>query len=122
MKRYIYIAFGIICVGTASVGVVVPGLPTTPLLLLASWLFYRSSPRLQRWLLNSRLGVYIRNYERRGGMTRHTKVSVCLLMATMVSISSLLLIKVLWVRILVGIMGVIGLIVVTFFVPNAKDI
>lgn len=108
------------CVGAGSVGVVVPGLPTTPLLLLASWLFYRSSPRLQEWLLASRLGSYIRDYHRRGGMTRRTKVGVCLLMATMVSISSLLLIKVLWVKILVGILGIVGLVVVSFFVPNAN--
>ena len=72
---------------------VVPGLPTTPLVLAASWFFYRSSPRLQEWLLNSPLGARIRNYQRRGGMTRRTKVGVCLLMATMVSISALLLIK-----------------------------
>lgn len=50
-----------------------PGLPTTPFLLLASWLFYRSSPRLQQWLLDSRLGKYIRSYHSLGGMTATQK-------------------------------------------------
>lgn len=69
MKRIIYITIGLICVGLGVLGVIMPGLPTTPFLLLASWLFYRSSPRLQQWLLGSWLGKYIRSYHRHGGMT-----------------------------------------------------
>lgn len=69
MKRYLYVGLGLVAVGLGALGVVVPGLPTTPFLLLASWLFYRSSPKLQQWLLRSWLGKYIRGYQRRGGMT-----------------------------------------------------
>ena len=69
MKRYLYVGLGLVAVGLGALGVVVPGLPTTPFLLLASWLFYRSSPKLQQWLLRSWLGQYIRGYQRRGGMT-----------------------------------------------------
>lgn len=121
MKRNLYIFIGIICVAAGALGVVVPGLPTTPLLLAASWLFYRSSPALQRRLLASRLGIYIRNYERRGGMMRRTKVWVCLLMTAMVALSSLVLIEPLAIKILVGCLGIIGLAVVIFWVPNAKE-
>lgn len=121
MKRNLYILIGIICVAAGALGVVVPGLPTTPLLLAASWLFYRSSPALQRRLLASRLGIYIRNYERRGGMTRTTKIGVCLFMTAMVALSSLVLIEPLAIKILVGCLGIVGLAVVIFWVPNAKE-
>ena len=121
MKRALYITLGILCVVAGAIGVVVPGLPTTPLVLAASWFFYRSSPRLQEWLLNSPLGARIRNYQRRGGMTRRTKVGVCLLMATMVAISALLLIKPLAIKIVVGCLGIVGLVVVIFWVPNARE-
>ena len=121
MKRTLYIIIGVICVAAGALGIVVPGLPTTPLLLAASWLFYRSSPALQRRLLASRLGVYIRNYERRGGMMSRTKVWVCLLMTAMVLLSSLVLIKPIAIKIFVGCLGLIGLAVVIFWVPNARE-
>ncbi len=39
MKRYIYIVLGLLAVGLGALGVVVPGLPTTPFLLLTVVLF-----------------------------------------------------------------------------------
>ena len=97
MKRIVYIVLGLICVGLGALGVVVPGLPTTPFLLLASWLFYRSSPRLQEWLLQSWLGTYIRNYRRRGGMTVAQKAGACGIMVAMVLLSTFVFIpKVPW--------------------------
>lgn len=101
-------------------GVVVPGLPTTPLLLATSWLFYRSSPHLREWLLGSRLGVYIRDYERRGGMRRGTKIFVVGFMCAMVACSIIFFIHNPLVDWIVGIAGAVGSLVVIFKVPNAK--
>ena len=122
MKKYLYILLGLVAVGLGALGVVVPGLPTTPFLLLASWLFYRSSPRLQQWLLDSWLGKYIRSYHRRGGMTVAQKAGASGMMVVMVLLST-------WVfipegsvaRIIVPITGAVGLLVVIFAVPNAKN-
>lgn len=121
MKRGLYISLGVLCVALGAVGVVLPGLPTTPFLLAASWLFYRSSPRLQEWLLGSSLGIYIRNYHKRGGMTRRTKVMVVLLMATMVGCSIHFFIASPTVDYIVAGAGIVGCLVVIFKVPNAKS-
>lgn len=122
MKRALYIVFGLLCVGLGALGVVVPGLPTTPFLLLASWLFYRSSPRLQEWLLQSWLGVYIRNYHRRGGMTATQKAGACGIMIVMVLLSTFAFIPAGSVaRIIVPIVGAVGVLTVVFAVPNAKE-
>ena len=122
MKRIIYIVLGLICVGLGALGVVVPGLPTTPFLLLASWLFYRSSPRLQEWLLHSWLGTYIRSYRRRGVMTIAQKVGACGIMVAMVLLSTFVFIpKGSVARIIVPIAGAIGVLTVVFAVPNAKE-
>lgn len=122
MKRYLYIVLGLVAVGLGALGVVVPGLPTTPFVLLASWLFYRSSPRLQQWLLSSWLGKYIRNYQQRGGMTVTQKAGAVGIMTTMVLLSALVFIPTGSVaRIIVLVAGFVGALTVIFFVPNAKN-
>lgn len=98
MKLF-YILLGSIAVVLATIGIFVPGLPTTPLVLLASWCFYRSSPRLRAWLLQSFLGKYIREY-----------IS-----------STIFFIDALAIRIIVWVAGLIGCIVVGFVVPKAKE-
>ena len=59
-----WFVLGIFFLGTALVGIVVPLLPTTPLVLLAAGCFAKSSPRTYRWLLeNERFGPMIENWE-----------------------------------------------------------
>lgn len=48
--RAALIGFGGLNVGLAFVGVILPGLPTTPFLLVAVWAFARSSRRFHDWL------------------------------------------------------------------------
>lgn len=63
MKKYIYISLGIFFVILGAIGIVTPGLPGTPFLLLATFLFSRSSSKLNDMLLKNKvLGRYISNY------------------------------------------------------------
>lgn len=119
--RYIFICLGCLAVILGSIGVVVPGLPTTPLVLFASWCFYKSSLRLRNWLLQSFLGKYIKDYTRRGGLTTRKRIYIILLMATMVTISTVFFIENMIVRIVVWAAGLVGCIVVGFVVPKAKE-
>ena len=89
-KRPIYFAAGCLFVGLAALGLALPLLPTTPFLLLASSCFIRSSPRAQRWLLNSRLfGPMIRDWHHHRAVRRPVKwlaviVVLCVLGFTLV--------------------------------------
>ena len=67
------------------------------------------------------LGKYIREYRDKGGLTLRKRISIILLMATMVAVSTIFFIKTLPIRIIVWVAGAIGCIVVGFVVPKAKE-
>lgn len=121
IKKYLFVALGSLCVVLGAIGVFVPGLPTTPFLLLASWLFYRSSNRLRDKLLSSRLGKYVREYERNKGLTMAGKISAIAMMTVMSSVSIIFFIHVIWVKILVGLFALSGFFCVVFIVPTVKE-
>lgn len=121
IKKYLFVALGSLCVVLGAIGVFVPGLPTTPFLLLASWLFYRSSNRLRDKLLSSRLGKYVREYERNKGLTMAGKISAIAMMTVMSSVSIIFFIHVIWVKILVGLFALSGFFCVGFIVPTVKE-
>lgn len=63
MRKTIYFSLGCLCLITGIIGIILPILPTTPLLLAGAWFFARSSPKFHDWLLDHPLlGHYIRDY------------------------------------------------------------
>ncbi|MGE0062114.1 MAG: YbaN family protein [Xanthobacteraceae bacterium] len=72
--RRLYLALGLACVATGFVGAFLPVLPTTPFLILAAACFARSSPRLERWLLDHpRFGPALRAWREHGAIPRSAK-------------------------------------------------
>lgn len=122
ITRILYIIGGTLSLALAIFGIVLPGLPTTPFALLSAYLYAKSSRKLYNWLLKNKiLGPRIKNYHKRNGVTRKGKIGIIIFMWTMVCISSFLIIKIIPLRILILSLGLIGAIVVWFFVPTAKD-
>jgi len=69
---FMTIGFLILIGGVA--GYVVPGLPGTPLLLVAAWLFSMSNERLYRWMTTNRwFGQTIADYRAGLGISRRVK-------------------------------------------------
>lgn len=120
--RALYMTGGTISLALGIIGIFVPGLPTTPFVLLSAALYAKSSEKLYNWLLDNKfLGPRIKNYQRQKGVTLKGKYRIIALMLSMVLISSLLILKILVLKIIIISAGVIGAIVVRFIVPTAKE-
>ena len=98
--RYAYAGFGLACVGAGTVGIVVPGWPTTVFFIVALWAFKRSSPRLEHWLLDHRIvGPTLREWDEHKVVRPRTKRIAIATLWVMIAISVLLISK-LWVKLL----------------------
>lgn len=95
--RWMLIGAGLICVGLGALGILLPGLPTTPFLLLAAYCFARSSEHFHSWLINHRwFGNYVRNFEEGRGMTRRAKATTLLFMWLSFGFTIILFVPVVW--------------------------
>lgn len=79
---------GIIALALGIIGIFLPGLPTTPFVLLAAACFVRASPRAYAWLLNHKLfGPSLRDWEQHRSIPRRAKIIGLTMMAISVSTS-----------------------------------
>ena len=122
LKKILWIFLGLFFVGLGAVGVVLPGLPTTPFLILAAACFIRSSQKLYDWLIqNKTFGPYLKDYREGKGIPRKAKILAVVMITVFVSYSVFFAIESFALKIAVGTLGLIGLIYVLFKVPVAKD-
>lgn len=74
MKKIAYLLVGCISLLTGIVGIVLPLVPTTPLLLLAGFCFARSSKKFEVWLRNSKIyDFYVSDYAETKSIPRERK-------------------------------------------------
>lgn len=99
-------AAGYLCVALGVVGAFLPLLPTTPLILLAFWLFYRSSPRAKEWLLNQRiLGKIVKNYAENKGIPLHAKILAISMIWLSIGYAAIFVTSLLWLRIVLAVIA-----------------
>lgn len=74
ISRILWTLLGCVGLALGAVGAVLPLLPAFPFLLLAAFGFARSSPRLHRWFVGTRLyRQNLESYVQGRGMTRQAK-------------------------------------------------
>ena len=109
LLKWLFMLLGLLFLALALLGVLLPGLPTTPFLLLAAGCFSKSSSRLYNWLLNNRLfGPMIRDWETHRSISRRVRNIAIGSMLLMGGISIFFILDQIFIQLLVGSMVLVG--------------
>ncbi|MBB74611.1 MAG: hypothetical protein CMJ75_08865 [Planctomycetaceae bacterium] len=87
-RRLLYLALAALFFALGLLGVFLPLLPTTPLMLLTSYFLVRSYPPLNERLLRSRwIGPVLQDWQQRRGVRRTVKTKSIILVVLVVAMS-----------------------------------
>ena len=108
--RVIFIILGFIFTALGSIGVVLPVLPTTPFLLLASFCFAKGSKRFHNWFTNTKLYKnHLEDFITSRSMTLKTKISL------LAFASSMLIMAMIMVDVKVMRIFILGLMIIKYY-------
>ena len=96
--RALFFVAGTVSLVLGTIGIVLPILPTTPLLLLALACYCRSSKRMTKWVLtNKYFGSYIRRYKEGKGIPIKTKIIALAALWITISYSAFFIVNIWWI-------------------------
>ncbi|WP_231687851.1 YbaN family protein [Bacillus sp. FJAT-27251] len=94
LVNLLYIALGFLFMGLGMLGIVLPVLPTTPLLLLALFFFVKGSKRFEAWFRETKVyKKYLQDFIRDNSMTVKQKVAINLFADSMILIAFIMVDK-----------------------------
>mgnify|MGYP001174091332 FL=1 len=119
LKNSLLITFGSIAFVFGILGVFLPLVPTTPLLLLAAACYVRSSQKLYRWLIHNKwFGQYIENFRSGQGIPLRAKVSGIVVLWLSIGITAVFVVPFYAVKIALVLMAA----VVTWYILSFKTL
>ncbi len=78
-KKVICVSIGLICFTLGAIGIILPILPTTPFLLLASFFFVKGSERFDLWFKNTKIyKKHLDSFVKEKAMTLKQKMTILL--------------------------------------------
>jgi uncharacterized membrane protein YbaN (DUF454 family) len=123
LARGAWLALGFACVGLGTLGVIVPGLPTTVFFLAAAGCFSRSSPRFEQWVLDlPGVGPMVRDARQGLGMPRRAKRVAITMIWVAIGASMLALWGTWWATVAVVVLGAAGTAYIALKVPTRERV
>lgn len=122
ITKLFWIVLGFIGFGIGTVGVVVPLLPSFPFYMLTLFAFAKSSDRLHKWFISTKL--YKKNLEsfvNKKGMTVKTKIRIMACVTLVMGFGFLMMKSVPVGRIILAIVWVCHMIYFVFGVKNYSE-
>jgi len=106
IKKLLLNLLGYICLGLGATGIFMPGLPTTPFVILAAICFSKSNPKIYERLRETKFfGPYIEHYRTKQGISKRMKYISIAIVWISLSVSMLIL-RATWAFIMLPIVGI----------------
>lgn len=121
LKKVFFVVLGCLSLGLGALGAVLPLLPAFPFLMLAAFCFAKSSEKLHRWFVSTKL--YKKNLEsfvQCKGMTVMTKIRIMLTVTFLMSIGFIMMHAVPVGRIVLGIVWLFHILYFIFGIKTLK--
>ncbi len=119
--KIIFIILGTISLIVGIIGIVVPGLPTTPFVLLAAGLYLKGSRRLHTLLItNKYLRHFLTDFEEKKGVSKNTKIFAITMMWTMLLISIIFVLNSIYLKLIIALLGIVGSYIVIWKLNTIK--
>ena len=122
MIRLLFVILGSVFLTLGFIGVIIPGLPTTPFLLLSAACYFHSSKRLHSWLLNHKLfGKFIRDFRENRSISLRSKIISLVMMLSMISLSVFVFVDNIYAKVVILVLGAVGTAVILLIPTSRKS-
>ncbi|PKK39958.1 hypothetical protein ABB02_00747 [Clostridiaceae bacterium JG1575] len=122
MKRLIYLILGLVGLGLGALGAALPLLPAFPFLLLAAICFGKSSERLNRWFLGTKLYKNnLESFHKGKGMTKAAKRRIMLFVTLTMGFGFLMMRRLFWGRVILAVVWVAHLMYFRYGIETIPD-
>lgn len=121
VKQKIFAGLGFLSLGIGVVGIFVPILPTTEFVMLAAFLFAKSSPRFHKWLLETKVyKTYVQPFKEKGGLPKRTKAKMLIMSFAVLGVSAAL-VRIWYVWLILGLVAAMMLWLLLIHVPTRSE-
>lgn len=122
IKKILYIVLGCVGLAVGAVGAVVPMLPAFPFLLLAAVCFAKSSEKLHKWFVGTKLyKKNLESYVKGKGMTWGAKIRVMITVTLVMAVSCVaMLLNAVYIPCLI--LGAVWLFHIVYFIFGVKTL
>jgi uncharacterized protein len=122
MRKWIYFVLGTICLVLAYIGIVLPGIPGTPFILLTAFFYVRSSDRVYAWLLRQKIfRTIIQKFENKSHISLKLKIAILIPFLISIVVAELFLVKTMFWALAVGVIAVVHVVIKLIYQPSKKE-